>query len=508
MDKKRVLFALLSILIIASFLRLYNLAPADKSGSFSPPGLYADEAMNGNNAQRTWDTKDFKIFYPENFGREGLFINIESLSVAAFGNQPWALRLPSALFGIATVLGIFFLALTLYDDPAVALMAAFFLATSFWHVDFSRIAFRAIMAPFFLVWGLMFFLRTLKRDGTRTQAILGGVVYGLGFYSYIAYRITPLLMIITGIGALLTLPRPERKNSLKRFWLFTGTAVLVALPIGVYFLQHPADFFGRTTGLSITTTAAPLQDLMMNTVKTLGMFNFIGDGNWRHNFAGRPELSFGVGIFFLIGIILSLWTLWKNRSASLTASPSDKLRANQKKNAAAALITGSWFILLLFPSTLSNEGIPHALRSILLLPPAMLFAALGAAATYRWLRAHGSKPIVDGAAIFFFILLVAETYTLYFVAWTNRPEVQAAFDYHDYMIGSQLATLPDQLKKYVVVPDTTGTIRQDYPISLQPILFMTGTYTDQQRTIKNITYLTPEQFASFQQPQGSIVIKL
>ena len=492
MDKKRVLYTLLSILIIASFLRLANLAPADKSGSFSPPGLYADEAMNGNDAQLAWETKDFKIFYPENFGREGLFINIESLFVGAFGNQPWALRLPSALFGIATVLGMYFLALALYDDPAIALLAAFFLATSFWHVDFSRIAFRAIMAPFFLVWGLTFFLRALKREGRHLEAILGGVVYGLGFYSYIAYRITPLLMIIAGAATLLALPQKERSEPLKRFWLFTAIAVLIALPLGVYFLQHPADFFGRTAGLSITASAAPLHDFLVNTVKTLGMFNIAGDGNWRHNFAGRPELSFGVGIFFLLGIGLSLWALWKK----------------QKKNAISALITGTWFILLLFPSTLSNEGIPHALRSILLLPPALLFAALGGVATYRWLRTHIAKPVVITVAAIFCILLVAETYTLYFVAWTNRPEVQAAFDYHDYVIGSELATLPDQLKKYVVVPDTTGTIHDDYPISLQPVLFLTGTYTDRQRAEKNITYLTPDQFASFQQPPGSIVIKL
>src|SRR3989344_3790498 len=91
---------ILSVLIIASFLRLYNLTEL-------PPGLYPDEAMNGNNAQEALDSGNFKVFYPENFGREGLFINIQALFIRQFGHYPWVLRLPSAIFGILTVLGLY-----------------------------------------------------------------------------------------------------------------------------------------------------------------------------------------------------------------------------------------------------------------------------------------------------------------------------------------------------------------------------------------------------------------
>ena len=54
-------YLLLIILIIASFFRLYNL-----SGTNSvPPGLYPDEAINGNNASEALDTGNFKVFYPK-----------------------------------------------------------------------------------------------------------------------------------------------------------------------------------------------------------------------------------------------------------------------------------------------------------------------------------------------------------------------------------------------------------------------------------------------------------
>ncbi len=136
MSKKQVFIFLIFIIAIAAFLRLYKLQ------SF-PPGLYPDEAMNGNNALEALKTGPpdggFKWFYPENNGREALFINIQALSVAVFGNEPWALRGVSAIVGILTVLGLFFLTRTLLGNDRTALFAPFCLAVSFWHIMFSRI---------------------------------------------------------------------------------------------------------------------------------------------------------------------------------------------------------------------------------------------------------------------------------------------------------------------------------------------------------------------------------
>ncbi|MBI2052958.1 MAG: hypothetical protein HYT34_01810, partial [Candidatus Ryanbacteria bacterium] len=84
---------LLLVLAVAVFFRFWHL-------SSIPPGLWADEAMNGNNASEALKTGDFKIFYPENNGREGLFINLQALSVGLLGHSAFALRLVSAIFGI------------------------------------------------------------------------------------------------------------------------------------------------------------------------------------------------------------------------------------------------------------------------------------------------------------------------------------------------------------------------------------------------------------------------
>ena len=354
-------YILLLIIIIASLLRLANI-------SNTPPGLYPDEAMNGNNAVEALETGDFKVFYPENNGREGMFANIQAASIAVFGNEPLSLRIPSALFGILTVLGIYFLTKELFEqNRKIALLAAFLVATSFWHINFSRIGFRAIMAPFFLVWSsyyLFFALRKLK-EGKKLLAILilpavGGLLFGMGFHSYIAYRVMPLIFLAL-------VPFYWRK---KEFYAIGGVflffTIIAVAPLALHFIQTPGDFFGRTTQISVFSSDNPLRELVVNTLKTAGMFNFVGDFNWRHNIAGRPELFWPVGILFLLGLAASIRSLFRKIFT--------KRRA---ENAMAYTFLFAWLAIAALPVVISNEGLPHSLRAILMIPPVFIFSAIG-----------------------------------------------------------------------------------------------------------------------------------
>ena len=59
--------------------------------------------------------------------------NLELIYI--FGNEPWALRGVSAIFGILTVLGVYLLTKELFpENRKIALLAAFLIATSFWHI--------------------------------------------------------------------------------------------------------------------------------------------------------------------------------------------------------------------------------------------------------------------------------------------------------------------------------------------------------------------------------------
>ncbi len=167
-----------------------------------PPGLHPDEASNGNDAIEALRTGNFRVFYPDNHGREGLFINLEAVALSLAGrSEPWVLRATSALAGVLTVLGTFFFLFRLArlsgePSPAtLALTGAFLVATSFWHIVFSRIAFRAILAPLCLVLAVGFAAAALEKR-RLVDAVLAGLLLGLGFHTYIAFRILPLLFLL------------------------------------------------------------------------------------------------------------------------------------------------------------------------------------------------------------------------------------------------------------------------------------------------------------------------
>ena len=387
--KRFTLWALLGICLTGAFFRIHDIRN-------TPPGLYPDEAMNGNNALEAIATGSYKIFYPENNGREGLFINIQALFLNALGRrEAWVLRLPSALFGILTVAGVYFLARELFSQ-AVGLLAAFFLAVAHWHVIFSRIGLRVITAPFFIVWGLVFLLmgfRKLRRERSFSHArayfLVAGLFYGLGFHGYIAYRSTPFILL----AVLLYFMHRFRKSGLSREFrlgvaTFVVTTVVVVAPLVLYFAAHPDSFLGRAAGLSVFNSDAPVKNLLSNAVKTVGMLNWQGDLNWRHNVSGKPELFWPVGLLFWAGVLLGVNRIAKRFARNrATSQPAFVLT----RQSFAYVMLFIWLIAAAVPVILSKERLPHALRSLLLVPPLLILAAAGAVRAAKFVESKSRQ---------------------------------------------------------------------------------------------------------------------
>ena len=305
-------YILLLILIISIFFRFWQL-------NSIPPGLYPDEAINGNEALETLKTRDFKLFYPENNGREGLFIWLIAVSFSIFKTSIWSLKFISAVIGVLTVFGLYLLTKELLNQISqnsktptiIALLSSFFLAISFWHVNFSRIAFRAILTPFSLVFSFYFFLK-----GFRTQKIwnliMGGIFFGLGFYTYGGFRMSVILLVIILIFWWLIFKKQKKEKRFLQFAAYTLLSIaLTALPIGIYFIKNPQYFIGRASQVSIFSQSNLLWAFLKSLLLHLGIFNFYGDGNWRHNFSGSPQLFWPIGILFLIGFFVSIRELKK-----------------------------------------------------------------------------------------------------------------------------------------------------------------------------------------------------
>ncbi len=212
----------------------------------------------------------------------------------------------------------------------------------------------------------------------------GAIIYGAGFYTYIAYRVTPLLL-------LLFIPFFRKYHDFwKRTALFLVVAFLVALPLGLYFLHNPGTFFGRTAEISVTNAKSPLSEFALNFGKTLLMFNVKGDGNWRQNIAGAPELFLPVGILFLLGIAIGLVCLWLEIKRRRNSKDGDETTSSVHYPPFSILLMFAWFVLAILPSAASDEGIPHALRSTPA-PPAIFFAAIAGVWAYRIAYDHGFK---------------------------------------------------------------------------------------------------------------------
>lgn len=487
-DKKFLfIIALIAIMIISVFFRLWKLDSI-------PPGLYPDVAMNGNDALNTLKNSDFKVFYPDNNGREGLFMWLIAFSFYIFGVSVWSIKVVAAFFGIFTVLGVYLLSKQIFKKISenyelIALLSAFFVAISFWHTLFSRLGFRAIMVPFFLVYGFYFLLKALDnalaKNYNKKKAIidlmLSGIAFGLGFYTYISYRFVVLLgALILGIWFFIYKKKKSEKEFLKLSAWCVASMIIVALPIGIYFLLNPGDFFGRAAGVSVLNEKNPLFSLLKSIVLHLGMFNFYGDGNWRHNYAGSPELLWPVGIFFIVGFILSI----KDLIVSIKKKDDFKIATH------SLLI--SWFFIMLLSCFLSGEGAPHALRAIGVIPVVYIFSGFGAFWIFSKLKRF-FKTKIQLAQLYFVIsimLLVIgyAEFNKYFYEWGKNTNVLGAYSQNYADLGNKINEIPDDIPKYVIV-NQSGVLVNDIPVPAQtPIFLERATYGN-----TRAKYLLPSQ---------------
>mgnify|MGYP001601051410 CR=1 FL=1 len=455
LNKYKYTLILILIIIIAVFFRFWQF-------NSIPPGLYQDEAMNGADALSSLENGNFDLFYTNNNGREGMIIWLDALSIKLLGTETWVLRLFPTLAGVLSVLGLYFLTKKLFTVE-IALASSFFMAISFWAVNFSRIGFRAgLMLPF-LIWSFYFLLRGFKTENKIYNFIAAGVLFGLGFYTYISYRFTPILAAMFFI---FHFTKYGAKNFWLKFAIFSVTTFIVALPIGLYFLNNPSDFLGRSGQVSIFRADNPLKAFVLSAAATFGMFNIIGDFNWRHNFAGSPLLFWPVGILFLLGIYLALKEV--------------RFQKYPKSDFGYKFML-AWLGIFLLPNILSTEGNPHALRALGVMPAVMIFAGIGLVWLYQkcqeYLAYRGQflriKKEVFILLIIFLLFISFSEFNKYFVRWASNIKTAEAFSQNQVKIADYLNATSKDIKKYVIWSSDDRPTGNDLPVSAQTVFFLT-----------------------------------
>ena len=389
--------SLVSILLVAAGLRLYAL-------DSYPQRFNQDEMVAGYDGWSLWQTgRDhwgyvFPVFF-RTFGDwvPPLANYITAPFVGVLGLSEFNTRLPSALFGIATVWLVALLGRRWFGRQA-GLWAALLLATEPWHLNYSRIAFPASYVPFFTTATLYAFTRasqilveseqpaanTTKTKGwggfsdtakinTRKASwwlVLSGLSFALLTATYPTLKLqTPLLM-----GAcLIAAPVLWQRRNWRLAMLWSGTFLVTVSPLIIAQLTNWEAIQSRYNQYSIFQKnnwffKIPAQYL--NHYNPLNLF-FKG---FQEGVSVRPAQ---VGeLFWLEGF---LWLaaahglFWPNRWAA-------------PRGFHLPVLVGVWFITWPIAASLTILDHTHEIRSYNFLPLPELLAGYGAVVCWRELK--------------------------------------------------------------------------------------------------------------------------
>lgn len=474
-------FLIVAIIASGIFIRFWQL-------NNIPPGIHYDEAFNGINAISANENHSWKIFYEDNTGREGFHINVEALFIKIFGNNNFGLRFANALWGSLTIIGFFLLLRELKFSRFSQALGTFMLSFSFWHLVFSRTAYRAIMIPLVLVWMFYFLAKGIKTKNKKKflYFALSGALLGLGFHTYIAFRIAPLIFVILAIFMVLT-----SQNFLRKYWkialVIVLAMVIIALPMFLFYAGHYKDFIGRTMAVSIISSQkiTPLQAFGRSLGSHLNAFFVHGDNNARHNYNSQPLLPAAWSVLFAIGLVISF------REIIITTKKFIKYRLGGNKNVPqvsrwfyVSVLSQSIFWVMLIPGVLSIEGIPHSLRIIGTIPAVFILMVLPIEYLIRIYKSFidfsekdkfRSKNTFLTVAAGFLILIVFggifQAYE-YFYIWPNDLRTQGAYERKLYFLGNLVRQLPTHDNNYIITAYNTFITSDRKQSSLKTVEFL------------------------------------
>ena len=112
-----------------------------------------------------------------------LYSLLAHVSIRIFGEQPWALRLPAVLFGVASIPALYFFA-RLVTTNREALLASALMTVNYQHIWFSQNARGYTGMLFWTLLTSIFFIQCASRGNHRAW-ILYGVAGALGIYTHL-----------------------------------------------------------------------------------------------------------------------------------------------------------------------------------------------------------------------------------------------------------------------------------------------------------------------------------
>lgn len=439
-------FLLLLLIIIGAILRLYNLENV-------PVGFHADEAYFGYNAYSLFNTgKDItghvlplhlESFLYSPAGYAYLIIPF----IAFFDLTPLAVRLPGALFGIATLPLLYFLVKKLFADAPsnkwIALAATLLFTISPWHINLSRVSAENVVVTFLLCLGVLLYLYWVTSQKTL-YVLLAFIAFSSTYLFYQAPRAFLPLFLISLV--LLTLKQiPGRKYTV----VGTSYLLLIVLPVLFILSSHTLSYrikmlsifeFPKTQALieeAIVEDGLSRQPALIARIfhnKPAGYATEVFDTYMKHfsyeflftdqGLPARYKVH-NVGLLYLFELPLLLagvYTIVRRRSK-------------------AGIICISWILLGVVGSALTYDDVPNLQRTLLILPALQTISGLGAVVLLRKLNKK-VFPVALFISLFVVVLFVSYYLHQYYVHQLIHKPIYRQEGYKE-LVGTVNKRLPE-----------------------------------------------------------------
>ncbi len=438
------LVSLVTILLLAAFLRVYRLDDI-------PPGFTHDEAGHGQDAIAILNGAR-PIYQTVGYGREPLYDYLVAGLMALFGPTGSVLRFSPVPLSLLTLLATYLWVQLAFDQPT-ALAATALQAVSFWSLAVGRQALRSGLLPALFTFAVVFYWRSWGETKPKGDAeassepslprpysvALCALFIGATLWTYLPARVT--WIVFPAFLAYLAL---AHRQAFRRAWPPTLAAVLIGLllaaPLFVYLQAHPE------AEQRLAMLDEPLQALKS------GDFSVILDRAWScvtgffipgrgdrflaYNVPGRPTFDPLTGALSLVGVALCL-ARWRRPACAF------------------ALI---WLLVGISPSLITGATASFT-RGIAALPVAFLFPALAVVEGARTIPGRAGNCLATsglarscrgqwvtwamGAAFAVAIVAIgAASAHAYFVTWGESPEVRDAYKHTLVEIADYLDTAP------------------------------------------------------------------
>jgi len=381
------------LIALAFFLRVHDIAT-------NPPELFEDEISGAMSAWSVVTTGHDVIadHLPLFTTRLGPQLPLYGLSTVPFqavlGHTAVAVRLPAVLLGTALVPLLYLLLLQL-TGRRVALIGAALIAVLPWAVHFGRVGWDNAAYPAVLLAGCVLLLDAVRRGSSR-RLVVAAVVLALSAYTYqIAIVMTPLF------AAALCWPVRAKLRAFGARRIATALAAAGVVVAPYVWLTLTVPLFTERSR-SISTFAHGLNGDSLATfvhnylAELSPVFLFVsGDDNLRHG-TGRGELLLWMLPFAVVG---GAWCIAHARREAL------------------AFIAIAWLALAPIPAAITNDGVPHAARSMLELIAWPIIVALGMTGIWRALAARHRPYVLAAVAI----LALVESASYYRDVYSTYP---------------------------------------------------------------------------------------